>query len=67
MDSKDKIISDLRLKLYETIPVEHIETVCSLVSFSLSRYDMNLKETAVVTYDYGDADLLQDRTSKGFS
>lgn len=59
MECKDKIISDLRLKLYELLPTEHIETVCGLVSITLGGYDLALKETAVVTYDYGDADLLR--------
>lgn len=56
----EQLIEDTRLRLFEAgIAPDIIRGVESVMTMSLSRYDIKEREVQLVTYDAGDADLLQ--------
>lgn len=56
----EQLIEDTRLRLFEAgIAPDIIRGVESVMTMSLSRYDIKEREVQLVTYDAGDTDLLQ--------
>lgn len=56
---KEIFLSNLRTALFGRIPTEEIAEVMDIVTTQLGKYDLKVKPTEIVVYDYGDAEMLK--------
>lgn len=59
MEEKDVFYGNLRTALYGVIPTQEISSVLDVVTQQLGAYELKQKPTAIVVYDYGDADIMK--------
>lgn len=56
---KEIFLSNLRTALFGRIPTEEIAEVMDIVTTQLGKYELKVKPTEIVVYDYGDAEMLK--------
>lgn len=56
---KETFLSNLRTALFGRIPTGEIAEVMDIVTTQLGKYELKVKPTEIVVYDYGDAEMLK--------